>query len=202
LKNEYAYNPKGAKKLLAEAGYPNGFKTNVIADTDGDMPLLQIVKKYLADIGVDMEIRTMDPASYTDYVENNHNHDQMVYRPYGPLGQTYAPLRVITRLHSGYSTNYAMVSDPVFDAFFDRAKIAANEDELKLVIKDANERAARQHYAISLLQPREYSLCQPWIKGYHAQIYSLWMGVGGASMLGFYGARYWIDSQVKKSMGH
>jgi ABC-type oligopeptide transport system substrate-binding subunit len=144
----------------------------------------------------------MDPASYTDYVENNHNHDQMVYRPYGPLGQTYAPLRVITRLHSGYSTNYAMVSDPVFDAFFDRAKIAANEDELKLVIKDANERAARQHYAISLLQPREYSLCQPWIKGYHAQIYSLWMGVGGASMLGFYGARYWIDSQVKKSMGH
>jgi len=26
LKNEYAYNPKMAKKLLADAGYPNGFK--------------------------------------------------------------------------------------------------------------------------------------------------------------------------------
>ena len=28
LKDEYAYNPTAAKKLLADAGYPNGFKTN------------------------------------------------------------------------------------------------------------------------------------------------------------------------------
>jgi len=33
LKDEYVYNPMAAKKLLAEAGYPNGFKTNVVADT-------------------------------------------------------------------------------------------------------------------------------------------------------------------------
>jgi ABC-type transport system substrate-binding protein len=201
LRDQYAYDPAAARKLLADAGYPNGFKTNVIADTDGDMVLLKIVKSYFADIGVDMEIRPMDPASYTDYVENHHQHDQLVYRPYGPLGQTYAPLRVITRLHTGNSTNYCMVSDPVFDAFFDKATAAFGEAELKQVLKNANEYVARQHFAISLLQPLEYSLCQPWIKGYHAQIYSIWMGVGGASMLSFYGGRYWIDRNLKKSMG-
>jgi peptide/nickel transport system substrate-binding protein len=202
LKDQYAYNPVAAKKLLAEAGYPHGFETNVIADTDGDLELLNIVKAYFADIGINMEIRTMDPASYTDYVENGHKHDQMVYRPYGPLGQTYAPLRAITRLHTGTPTNYSMVNDPVFDAFFDKATAATDETELKQVIKDANERVARQHYAISLLQPLEYSLCQPWIKGYHAQIYSIWMGVGGASMLSFYGARYWIDKNMKTGLAH
>ena len=36
--------PALAKKLLAEAGYPYGFKTNIIADTTGDMVLLDIVK--------------------------------------------------------------------------------------------------------------------------------------------------------------
>ena len=40
LKDEYAYNPTAAKKLLADAGYPNGFKTNVVADTAGDMDLI------------------------------------------------------------------------------------------------------------------------------------------------------------------
>ncbi len=202
LKNEYAYNPALARKLLAEAGYPNGFETNVIADTDGDMELLSIVQAYFADIGIKMKIRKMDPASYTDFVENQRKHDQLVYRPYGPLGQTYAPLRVITRLQTGYTTNYAMVADPDFDAFYGKAVATKTEDELKQVLREANEYVARKHFVISLLQPLEYSLCQPWIKGYHAQIYSLWMGVGGASMLSFYTARFWMDKGAKKANGH
>jgi peptide/nickel transport system substrate-binding protein len=202
LKNEYAYNPALARKLLADAGYPNGFETNVIADTDGDMELLSIVQAYFADIGIKMKIRKMDPAAYTDYVENRRKHDQLVYRPYGPLGQTYAPLRVITRLQTGYTTNYAMVADPDFDAFYGKAVATKTEDELKQVLREANEYVARKHFVVSLLQPLEYSLCQPWIKGYHAQIYSLWMGVGGASMLSFYTARFWMDKNIKIANGH
>ena len=67
LKDEYAYNPTAAKKFLADAGYPNGFKTNIVADTAGDMDLLQIVKSYFAQVGIDMEIRPMDSASWNDF---------------------------------------------------------------------------------------------------------------------------------------
>ena len=35
LKDEYAYNPTAAKQLLIDAGYPYGFKTNIVADTIG-----------------------------------------------------------------------------------------------------------------------------------------------------------------------
>jgi len=55
VKEQYAYNPTEARKLLAEAGYPNGFRTNVIADTAGDMELLQMVKSYFSQVGIDME---------------------------------------------------------------------------------------------------------------------------------------------------
>ena len=44
LKDEYAYNPKMAKKFLADAGYADGFKTNVIVETDADLGLLNIIK--------------------------------------------------------------------------------------------------------------------------------------------------------------
>ena len=200
LKDEYAYNPTAARKLLADAGYPDGFKTNVVADIDGDMHLLQIVKSYFADIEIDMEIRLMKTQDWVNFVAIEHKHDQLVYRPYGPLGHTYAPLRAITRFQTGYSANFQMVSDPVFDAFYPKAIAATEEDELKKILRDANERVARQHYAISLLQPVQYSLCQPWLKGYNAQIHSVWMGAGGPSMLGFYGARFWIDRNLKKRM--
>jgi ABC-type transport system substrate-binding protein len=200
LKDEYAYNPTQAKKLLADAGYPNGFKTNVIASTEGDMDLLQIVKSYFAQVGIDMEIRPMETNAWRDFVSINHKHDQLVYRPYGPLGHTYAPLMGFARFRPPH--NYWMVNDPVCDAFYFKAIAANSEDKLKPILRDFNEYVARQHYVTSLLQMKSYSLCQPWIKGYNAQIHSVWMGDGGPSRLALYGARFWIDQKIKKSMGH
>jgi hypothetical protein len=78
---------------------------------------------------------------------------------------------------------------------------ATDDNELMQIMKDMNERVARQHFAISLLQPLEYAICQPWLKGYHGQIHSVWMGIGGPSRLSLYGARFWIDHNLKKSMG-
>jgi peptide/nickel transport system substrate-binding protein len=201
LKDEYAYNPAAAKKLLAEAGYPNGFKTNVVADTAWDMDLIRIIKTYFAQVGIDMEIRPMEHNAMLTFVEVERKHD-LVWREYGPLGHTYAPLGAIARFHSRHLPNLLMVSDPVFDAFYPKALAATGEDELKLIMRDANERAARQHFAISLLQPMSYALCQPWLKGFHGQIHSVWMGMGGPSRLSLYGARFWIDQKLKKSLGH
>ena len=202
LKDEYAYNPVAAKKLLSDTGYPNGFKTNVVADTAGDMELLQIVKSYFAGVGIDMEIRPMKTPDWVNFVEIESKHDQLVYRPYGPFGHTYAPIQTITRFHTNRLPNFQKVSDPVIDAFYPKAIAAASEDDLKQIVRDMNERVARQHFAISLLQPMEYSLCQPWLKGYNGQIHSIWMGVGGPSRLSLYGARFWIDQKLKKRLGH
>ena len=52
LKQLYSYNPEKAKKLLAEAGYPKGFDTNIIASQTGDLELLQIIKSMFQDIAV------------------------------------------------------------------------------------------------------------------------------------------------------
>jgi hypothetical protein len=68
---------------------------------------------------------------------------------------------------------------------------------LKQVIRDANERVARQHYAISLVQPRLFGITQPWLKGYSGQFGAQ---VNHNQLLSFYLARFWIDQNVKKSM--
>ena len=199
LKDEYAYNPAAAKQLLADAGYPNGFNTNIVVDIASDMELFQIIKFAFAQIGIEMEVRPMESNACTAFVEAR-KHDQLVFRQYGPLGHCYAPFQAITRFHSG--SNILMVSDPVIDGFYPKAMAAASEEELKQIMRDMNERVARQHFAISLLQPMEYALCQPWLKGYHGQIHSIWMGIGGPSRLSFYGARFWIDQKLKRSLGH
>jgi ABC-type transport system substrate-binding protein len=202
LKDEYAYNPALAKKLLAEAGYPNGFKTNVVADTSWDKNLLPIVRSYFADIGIDMEIRPMEHNAMLTYVETDRKHE-LVWREYGPLGHNYSPMGAINRLHSKHLPNWLGIHDSMMDTFYPKALAATTEEELKLIMKDVNERAARQHYVVCLLQPMSYTLYQPWLKGFNSQCHSITMGVmGGPSRLSFYGGRCWIDSELKKKMGH
>ena len=95
-----------------------------------------------------------------------------------------------------------MVNDPVLDAFQPKAIAATSETQLKQILKDANERMARQHFAISLIQPMHYSLHQPWFKGYNGQFGSVCSAAGSPQLLFFYPARFWIDQKLKKSMGY
>ena len=200
LKDEYGYDPVAAKKLLAEAGYPNGFKTNVLASAEGDLDLLQVIKSYFTAVGIDMEIRPMDTTAWSAFVSGQKKHDQMVNRTgSGVLGMVNEPLKQLQRLRTGYGGNYPMVSDPVFDAFYPAAMAATSVDQVKKVVRDANEYVARQHFAISLVQPNFFTVIQPWFKGYNGQSLSISTGCGFAA---FYLGRFWIDTNLKKSAGY
>jgi hypothetical protein len=92
------------------------------------------------------------------------------------------------------------VNDPVFEAFYGQAMAATNMDEIKKVVKDANLYVAQQHFAISLLQPKIFTMYQPWLKGYNGQNNAL-TGDKCPRFLYSYGARFWIDQNLKKSLG-
>jgi ABC-type transport system substrate-binding protein len=200
LKDEYAYNPALAKKLLAEAGYPDGFKTNIVADIAADLELLKVVKSYFAAVGIDMEIRTMESAAWIAFTQVEKKHDQMAFHSGGSLHRSHEPLRQLTIFQTGSSSNpHMMVSDPVYDSFYTKAVAATSVEGVKTIFRDANEYVARKHFAISLVQPMQYSLYQPWFKGYHGQFGAISWSPPSFS---FYTAHFWIDRNLKKSMGH
>jgi peptide/nickel transport system substrate-binding protein len=52
----YEYNVAKAKQLLAEAGYPNGFKTALVTDVRGRKDIITAVVTYLKDVGITTEV--------------------------------------------------------------------------------------------------------------------------------------------------
>lgn len=72
---DYPYDPEKAKQLLAEAGYPHGFSTelwyrntasNLFPDPQG---IAETIASYLADVGIQASIKTEDWSSYLkDYL--------------------------------------------------------------------------------------------------------------------------------------
>src|SRR5690606_7219638 len=63
----YEYDPDRARRLLAEAGYPNGFQTRLYSPVGRyliDIQITEAIQAQLSEVGVDAQIVTMEwPAS-------------------------------------------------------------------------------------------------------------------------------------------
>nr|WP_092004051.1 ABC transporter substrate-binding protein [Polaromonas sp. OV174] len=64
---EIKYDPEGAKKLLAEAGYPNGFELTLASPNDryiNDSQVTQAVAQYLSRVGIKTTVDAMTASIY------------------------------------------------------------------------------------------------------------------------------------------
>jgi peptide/nickel transport system substrate-binding protein len=59
------YDPQKAKQLLAEAGFPNGFNTRILALNTSDKDILVSLQSYLKEVGIKANLELMDRALFT-----------------------------------------------------------------------------------------------------------------------------------------
>jgi len=188
LRSEYSYNPAKAKQLMVEAGYPNGFKTNVVAASNNDMELLQLCKAYFKEISVDMEIRVMDPQSANQFVRSR-KHDAMTVA----MGGVGTPPLMSFENARAVNNNAVCHNDQTYEEFVDRFRNSQTPDEAKKLAVEGVLYLLRQHWNTGPMPKTVYNVWQPYIKGYN--------GEGGPSfygMRGWYYARFWIDKSLKK----
>ncbi len=63
------YDPEGAKALLAEAGYADGFTMEIAADMSASDTMnmaLEIIKEQLAQVGIDAQIKNYDESTWLE----------------------------------------------------------------------------------------------------------------------------------------
>ena len=69
------HNPELAKKLLAEAGYPNGFtvKNYTISKSFFYPKVLTLAQEQLKKVGINVEMQVVEHATYHDNIRKNLN---------------------------------------------------------------------------------------------------------------------------------
>ena len=136
----YPYDPEKAKQLLAEAGYPNGFKTTLATPTgryQKDKELAIAIAADLAKVGVEAEVIPYDWAIYSQMTRSKELPALFLLG----MGSNFSgPWYDMSGFSSGDSTtNYPQWQNDEWDALYERFVVAYADDERK-AITDAMQR--------------------------------------------------------------
>ena len=164
VREQYEYHPEKAKQLLAEAGYPDGFKTEIVC-YPAQVDLLSIVKSDWAKIGVDLKI---DVKEFTVYqsIWRSRTHKEMFI---GILSSVAVFNLAKGRLD--YFQNSSMVNDERLNEAVKMidTNVVVNDAKCIEVLKDVYPYIREQCWHIETPSPYLWTTWQPWIKEYHGE---------------------------------
>jgi peptide/nickel transport system substrate-binding protein len=162
----YRYDPKEARRLLGEAGFPKGFKTQINA-TNGYGPDLldavQLAQRYLKDVGIEAELKIQEYGAYmaTTFLGKFEG------MAMGPISIAWEPDSVLYGLYApNQPRNSGRVNDPQITAMLQEQRRTKDLQARKQIIFDVQRRAAEQQYYVYTSSSMVTGSWQPYVKNY------------------------------------
>lgn len=144
---DHEANLKEAKRLLAEAGYPNGFKV-VLTNRSVKLPYIDL-GVYLVSawkkIGVEAEHKLEESATWS---KSRLTRDfELLVDPFG-FAAAADPDEIMSKFTSTSPENWGRFKDPVVDELFARQRVERDEATRVQLVKDMQKRIIEKNWEI------------------------------------------------------
>jgi peptide/nickel transport system substrate-binding protein len=192
-KELFKYDPEKAKKMLADAGYPNGFKMDFYVSSDDvtNTDFGALLQSEWAKIGVTVNVVPHDYVTYRTYRDTFTYKDSIICGT--QIGNAVGS--VTNLLKTDAWLNYAKYSNKRVDELADQITAEMDPEKQDRLIKEAAVIAITEVANIgAYLMPQAY-YWWPWVKNYYGEV-SIEDGEIGALI-----PYLWIDQDLKKKMG-
>ena len=128
LNGKYEKNVEEAKKLLAEAGYADGFEFSMVIPSNYQphIDTAQVVAEQLKEIGVTADIQLIEWNSWLSDVYSGRNFEATVI---GVDASSLTAGAMLDRYRSDASNNFTNYSNPEYDEIYNQ--IFAEKDDAK-----------------------------------------------------------------------
>ena len=162
----YEYDPQEARRLLAEAGFPKGFKTQLTVTSGLGRDMVdqaQLVQRFLKDIGLDAELKIQEYGAYVSTTVQGKFEGMVV----GPIGVVWEPDGRLYRAYaSDSSRNIGHVNDATLTAMLKEQRRTKDLEARKQLIFDIQRYVAEQQYYIYLNSTTITTSWQPYVKNF------------------------------------
>jgi peptide/nickel transport system substrate-binding protein len=162
----YQYDPKEARRLLAEAGFPKGFKTQLTVSPGFGRDLIddaQLVQQYLKEVGIEAELKIQEYGAYVATTAQG-KFEGMVRGPFGIAWEPDSPLYRAYAADSSWNTGH--VNDATLTAMLKEQRRTNDLEARKQLIFDIQRYAAQQQYYVYTNSNMITASWQPYVKNY------------------------------------
>jgi peptide/nickel transport system substrate-binding protein len=162
----YEYNPKEARRLLAEAGLSKGLKTQLTVTTGLGRDLVdaaQLAQRYLKDVSIEAELKLQEYGAYMATTFAGKYEGLAL----GPLSIAWEPDSVLYGLYApDQPRNSGHVNDPRITAMLKEQRRTKEREVRKQLIFDMQRYIAEQQYYVYLYALGIAGSWQPYVKNY------------------------------------
>ncbi|HVP04224.1 MAG TPA: ABC transporter substrate-binding protein [Dehalococcoidia bacterium] len=148
LKEFYKYDPDRAKSLLADAGYPNGFKSTMklpkITGVSFIADIASLLKDQWSRVGINVELEEVELGTFIGSTLLPGNFD-MAFFPNLPYDEPDRPLSFYSSLGVTGSGNWTNYSNPELDKLIEKQSQQFVESERQATILEAQRMILKEH---------------------------------------------------------
>ena len=127
---------EGAKKLLAEAGYPNGFDAEIWTnDKKERVDMATIIQSELAEVGINVKIKVLEWGAYLDGLKAKR-HDMFIIGWVATVPDPDFAVGAVFHSSMKGKMNFAFFGDDQVDALIEKGKTFPDGPERAKVYKD------------------------------------------------------------------
>ncbi|MGH7302726.1 MAG: ABC transporter substrate-binding protein, partial [Candidatus Rokuibacteriota bacterium] len=185
----WQYRPAEAKKLLAEAGHPNGFETTLFYyEYNPQMTSqIQLVQQELkTNLNISVKISKLDYTSYYGrYVEGKWDGMAWGFQSGHAVGLDE---RAYVYMHSKSTKNFFKVNDPVIDELTSKLRQTPGQAEQRATARRIVDREYDQVLRMWMPWGTQFVLFQPHLRNVAGGVLRGTIGYGSPTI-----ARLWID---------
>jgi peptide/nickel transport system substrate-binding protein len=146
----YTHDPAEAKRLLAAAGYPNGFPASICFTTYGSTVLVdsaQLIVRQLKDVGIDAKLEQKEYGAYVASCFYG-KFDSLTFGPQTPFLEPDNFL--FGQYYPGEVKNQSHINDPVAADMLVRQRRTFDVAKRREIINEIQKHLAKQQYYVQL----------------------------------------------------
>ena len=168
VKQIVPYDPEQAKKMVGDAGYPNGVEIEFMYPGlkygQAHVEKVQLIQAQLKNVGINIRLKVADPGNDFNLIRTGNY--QIGMTPGAPNAEVDLDAALYPLFHPSSTSNYYHANDPQLTPLLEAERQESDPAKRKEIIRQAVRRINEVPWALGLFFGTVYKVAYPSLKNY------------------------------------